>query len=217
MDQAEGLEPQETSDISFLVIVHSDNPIETLTPAAVSDLFLKEEMRWGDGTGADPVNLDSTSEIRNSFSHSIHGRSTANIQSFWQKQIFSGKGVPPQEVETEEGAVDFVRANRGGVAYVSGQVNLDGVKVVNVRTEARRVEYVVPSYPSAARSAGVRGTVQLGLSIDKSGNVTDVKVIKGLGFGLSEAAVKAAKRWRFVPATENGRPVQSSLSVNVEF
>ncbi len=53
--------------------------------------------------------------------------------------------------------------------------------------------------------------------IDKQGNVTNVKVLKGLPMGLEEAAVDAIKQWRFRPATLNGKPVTVYYNLTVNF
>ena len=53
--------------------------------------------------------------------------------------------------------------------------------------------------------------------IDKEGNVTNVKVLKGLPMGLEEEAVKAIKRWKFKPATLNGKPVDVYYNLTVNF
>jgi protein TonB len=44
-----------------------------------------------------------------------------------------------------------------------------------------------------------------------------VRVIKGLGFGLDEAAVAAAKQWTFKPATRCGKPVAYTVKPGVRF
>jgi hypothetical protein len=55
------------------------------------------------------------------------------VKSFWQRQIFSGSGVPPQERASDEEVLDFVRANPGAVGYVSSDTpNGAGVKVLEV-------------------------------------------------------------------------------------
>lgn len=58
-----------------------------------------------------------------------------------------------------------------------------------------------PEYPAAARRNGIEGTTLLALRIDLSGSVTDVRVVASSGSALlDEAAIGAARRWRF----ENG-------------
>ena len=74
-----------------------------------------------------------------------------------------------------------------------------------------------PHYPEEARHARVQGVVILRTIIDTDGNVTDVKVLKRLPSGLTEAAVEAVSSWRFKPATLEGRPVAVYYLVTVSF
>lgn len=76
---------------------------------------------------------------------------------------------------------------------------------------------VEPVYPEPARRAGIEGTVELEVSIDASGKVTDVEVVRGLPLGLSEAAADAVRRWSFRPARAAGGFVASRKTVRVHF
>lgn len=62
------------------------------------------------------------------------------------------------------------------------------------------VERVEASYPEAAKQRGVEAKVALRLSIDESGAVTDVELLEPAGEGFDEAAIEAARRFRFQPA-----------------
>lgn len=72
-------------------------------------------------------------------------------------------------------------------------------------------------YPPSARKAGIEGEVRLQLAIDETGKVVRVKVLDGPGYGLEEAAEKAAYRWRFEPALLDGDPVATEISITYEF
>ncbi|MCP4662445.1 MAG: energy transducer TonB [bacterium] len=74
-----------------------------------------------------------------------------------------------------------------------------------------------PQYTEIARKARIQGVVIVQAIIDKQGNVTNVKVLKGLPMGLAEEAVKAIKRWKFQPATLNGKPVDVYYNLTVNF
>ncbi|MEM7586388.1 MAG: hypothetical protein AAF560_23555 [Acidobacteriota bacterium] len=120
---------------NFVVIVHPDNPAETVTRKRVSQLLLKEVSRWNGSLSAQPVDLDSSSPVRDAFSRAIHGRSVSSIKNYWQRKIFSGSAVPPPEVSSDEDAINFVRSNTGAIGYVSTRASLDGVKVLEIASK----------------------------------------------------------------------------------
>ena len=74
-----------------------------------------------------------------------------------------------------------------------------------------------PQYTEIARKARIQGVVIVQAIINKEGEVTNVKVLKGLAMGLSEEAVKAIKTWKFTPATLNGKPVDVYYNLTVNF
>jgi TonB family protein len=74
-----------------------------------------------------------------------------------------------------------------------------------------------PQYTEIARKARVQGVVIVEAIIDKQGNVTNVKVLKGLPMGLDTAAADAVKKWKFEPATLNGKPVAVIYNLTVNF
>jgi len=74
-----------------------------------------------------------------------------------------------------------------------------------------------PRYTEAARIAHRQGVVIVQATIDRTGHVTDVRLIKGLGLGLDESAMHAVQQWRFKPATLAGRPVPVYFQLSVNF
>lgn len=75
----------------------------------------------------------------------------------------------------------------------------------------------IPDYPDAAWAAGVTGDVLVRATIDERGAVADVEVVKGLPYGITEAAVEAIRRWRFRPATLHGEPVAVYHNLSIRF
>jgi len=76
---------------------------------------------------------------------------------------------------------------------------------------------VNPLFPDEARQARIAGIVILEVLIDTTGIVKDATVLKGLPYGLSEAAMEAVRQWTFVPATKNGEPVEVLFNLTVNF
>ena len=84
----------------------------------------------------------------------------------------------------------------------------------------RPVEIVfkpTPEYTDEARSTRVEGTVSLELEFTAAGEIRVLRVVRGLGHGLDEAAHRAALGIRFKPAQSDGRPVDSRATVHITF
>jgi TonB family protein len=74
-----------------------------------------------------------------------------------------------------------------------------------------------PIYTQEARDLKLEGEVLLEMSFSATGSLTVNRVVKGLGHGLDEAAIAAAQKIRFKPATRGGQPVDSTAIVHVVF
>jgi TonB family protein len=84
-------------------------------------------------------------------------------------------------------------------------------------TRPEKISGAPPAYTVEARKARVTGVVILEAVIDEQGNVTDVKVLKGLPAGLDQSALEAVQSWKFNPATLDGRPVPVYYTLTVNF
>jgi periplasmic protein TonB len=74
-----------------------------------------------------------------------------------------------------------------------------------------------PGYTPDAISAAVEGKVRVQITVDETGKVVDVKLIQGLGHGLDEAALQAARSASFAPALRCGRPTQATFTLGMRF
>lgn len=77
--------------------------------------------------------------------------------------------------------------------------------------------YKLISYPAIAKKAGIQGKVYLMAFISETGNVDDVKVIKGIGGGCDEAAIEAVKQTKFSSAQSGGKNVKVKMSLQIQF
>jgi ABC-type phosphate transport system substrate-binding protein len=116
----------------YRVVIHPRNPAVSAERAFVADAFLKKTTRWRHGEAIRPVDLkDSTA--RQKFSEAVLARSVAAVRSYWQQLIFSGRGIPPPALDSDDAVVKFVLQNPGAIGYVSGHADLAQVKVLQVR------------------------------------------------------------------------------------
>jgi len=74
-----------------------------------------------------------------------------------------------------------------------------------------------PAYTKEARAAKLQDTVILWIVVDASGNVTDVKLVRGVDKGLDESAMQTLRTWKFKPAMKKGKTVPVRVVVEVSF
>lgn len=74
-----------------------------------------------------------------------------------------------------------------------------------------------PAYSEDARSAGVSGKVRVEITVDEHGRVVRVRLIQGLGHGLDEAALGAARAMTFEAAARCGKPTSATFNVSFKF
>jgi ABC-type phosphate transport system substrate-binding protein len=118
---------------SFKLIVHPSVSVDSLAVSDVSQIFLKKGDKWPDGTEAVPIDQKVGSSVREAFSQAVHQKSAAAVDAYWQKRIFSGRGLPPVTQGSDAQVLAFVRATPGAVGYVSSGTPTEGVKVLAVR------------------------------------------------------------------------------------
>ena len=82
----------------------------------------------------------------------------------------------------------------------------------------RQIRSPLPAYTPEAKEAKIEGVVMLQAIIHRDGTVGSAKVLRGLGHGLDAAAVDTVRnKWRFQPATLDGRPVSVQATIEVTF
>ena len=73
-------------------------------------------------------------------------------------------------------------------------------------------------YPPLALRNQVEGRIFVSFTVNAQGDVSDVKVVKGLGSGLDEETIRAVKTLpKFIPGKQNGRAVSVSFTVPITF
>lgn len=108
----------QTCFADFSVIVHPSN-ISELSPKDIQRVFLRKLKSFPNGVAAKPIDLPIKSEIRQAFGLKLLKRNEQKIRSFWARQIFTGKGIPPKELSTEEIVKKFVANNKGAIGYIN--------------------------------------------------------------------------------------------------
>jgi ABC-type phosphate transport system substrate-binding protein len=114
----------------IVVIVAPNSPVNSLSVAQVSDIFLAKAGTFPAGGPAVPIDQSDGSAIRNEFYAKATGKTPELLKAYWSKMIFTGQGEPPREISDSEKIKKLVANNPRYIGYID-KSNLDtSVKVV---------------------------------------------------------------------------------------
>ena len=121
----------------------------------------------------------------------------------------AGGGGTPRESRAVE------KVLRKAAAPLAAALPSDGCDEPPAKPKGISVQQ--PAYTDDALAAGIEGIVRVQLTIDEIGKVLDVKLLAGLGHGLDEVSLAAARRSTFEPALHCGKPTRSTITIKMRF
>jgi ABC-type phosphate transport system substrate-binding protein len=118
----------------YKIVVHSSNPIDSISRDKLADIFLKKVTRWDNGKGITAIDQSDKNTVRDEFSKLVLKKEPAWVDGYWQKMIFSGRATPPARLNSDAEVLDFLRGNPDAVGYVSDSAVVGGgLKALAVR------------------------------------------------------------------------------------
>lgn len=84
-------------------------------------------------------------------------------------------------------------------------------------TGPRLLRRIDASYSKEARSAGLEGSVILGIEVWEDGRAHNIRVLRSVGMGLDEKAIEAVSQWEFSPGRVDGQPVRFRVQAQFAF
>jgi ABC-type phosphate transport system substrate-binding protein len=118
----------------FQVIVNASSSSAEIPRAEVARFFLRQSLKWSDGQTVLPVDQSARSMVREAFCRGVLKQPLPAVETYWQRQIASGRAVPPPVKTTDAEVLAYVSATPGAIGYVVGGMNLTpGVKLVKLK------------------------------------------------------------------------------------
>lgn len=118
-----------STQAGIVIIGHPSNS-NTINVAELQRLYTGKTSSFANGDAVVPLNLSDANPLRASFDENALGRSSSQIKAYWSKLVFTGKGTPPKEVDSEAEIIKLVSSNPNILGYVSSSADVSGVKVL---------------------------------------------------------------------------------------
>nr|WP_136249644.1 phosphate ABC transporter substrate-binding protein [Ningiella ruwaisensis] len=122
------------SAFSYSQVVVVVNPANdaSIDAKTVQRIFLGKEKKFSNGNAAIPINQTADNSVRAQFDESIVGRSSSQVSAYWSKLVFTGKGVPPEELSGDAAVIEAIANNPNAIGYVDAASVTDAVKTIPV-------------------------------------------------------------------------------------
>jgi len=85
------------------------------------------------------------------------------------------------------------------------------------QTAVKVISHPKPEYTAEAKQLKIQGEVVLEVRFSADGQVHVIRVLRGLGHGLDQQAIRVAEQTQFKPATRDGKPVDSTTYYRIDF
>ncbi len=79
-----------------------------------------------------PVDQSRESPLRQAFCRDVLEKSQAMLDSYWQKQVFSGRSSPPPTRKGDGEVISYLRGTAGAIGYVSAGADTTGLKEIRI-------------------------------------------------------------------------------------
>lgn len=117
-----------TSLANVAVIVNPNNA-NNLDAETIKKIYLGKLKSYDNGSKVNPVNQDGNT-ITDEFNEKVVGKSSSQLNAYWSKLVFTGKGTPPEKLSSDQAVIDYVSGNNDAIGYIDGSKVSDKVKVV---------------------------------------------------------------------------------------
>ena len=112
------------------IITHPGTQEIGLSKDKVADVYLGKIKTFSDGTPTKPVDQSKDSPLRVKFYKAILGKTESEMNRYWSKRKYTGKGKPPMVVIGDEAVKEVVANTPGAIGYIDGKSLDKSVKVI---------------------------------------------------------------------------------------
>jgi ABC-type phosphate transport system substrate-binding protein len=119
---------------SIAVIVHAENPTETLTKKQLIDLYIGRYVAFSDKQVAQPLDTFKPENLRTLFYKRLVNMPLSRVNAYWSRVRFTGRATPPEIQQSEQAVLESVANNPSAIGYVFSESltlqNKQGIKII---------------------------------------------------------------------------------------
>lgn len=134
------------------------------------------------------------------------------------KQKKTSYPVETANANTEKEPQELKQIQDNTIKIDDGTKASEDTVVTAIQVDARSTQNHPPVYPKLSKRLKEEGTVMLSLLISSQGRIDEISIHESSGYSrLDKAALSAATKWRYEPATVNGMAIAQHYLMPIEF
>lgn len=114
------------------LIVHPEQDDTLLSRTSIRAIFAMRIPQWPDGSPVHVFVFEDNHPLHIQFSKSILGMFPYQLRRIWDRQVFSGTGIEPTRVATEQEMLSRVARTKGAIGYVEPGLINDSVRPLGI-------------------------------------------------------------------------------------
>jgi len=111
------------------IVVHPSNS-SSFDKSTIKRIFLGKSKSFSNGRTAILLSVSPKDPATEEFNKKVIGKSSNQVNAYWSKMIFTGKGTPPQEMISTSEIISAISANPDAIGYMDASAVTDAVKVI---------------------------------------------------------------------------------------
>jgi len=116
--------------VAQVLITHAQNTTIELSKNKLRAIFAMRTAHWADGSPIHVFVLEDDNTLHATFCKDILGMYPYQLRRIWDRQVFSGTGVAPITVKTEQEMVERVSQTHGAIGYIHSEILTSSVKTI---------------------------------------------------------------------------------------
>ncbi len=118
------------ADAEVAVVVNLGVVVDEVTQDDIANVFLKRVKNLPNGIQLTPIDQKDSLQLKQEFYLKVTGKNPNQLNAYWSRLVFTGKGAPPQTVRNDDEVIRAVRANPELIGYIDASKVDETVKVL---------------------------------------------------------------------------------------
>ncbi|VAW92144.1 hypothetical protein MNBD_GAMMA22-2375 [hydrothermal vent metagenome] len=110
-----------TVNAAIAVIAHPDVDDSGISRSVLAKIYLGKVKSYPNGVKVIPFDLPKKSSIRKAFYKTVVNKTDREINRYWSKLKYTGKGKPPKQIDSNRGVIKTVGQTEGAIGYIDAR------------------------------------------------------------------------------------------------